>query len=320
MRALVEASIPSFRLYGEAQQTGLPDLIHVETLKDRSQHHDWRIQPHRHHDLFQIMHFQTTDVGVELDGATTRVPAPAVLFVPPRVVHGFHFSPKVSGTVTTIPIEGLQGDDLLLSMTVAPLLLRGGNRPFERLSGLIDDLHDEYRGHRPERRRALQTLLELIMVWGARGRAETLDQISPLAEQQKSEKRVSEFLALVEQHFTEGWHAGDYARAVGTSKSQLTRDCRSMAGRSPLQIVHDRLVQEANRKLAYTPWPISQISEALGFTDLGYFSRFYRERTGETPSRYRARIRARTVQGATQATNPPPSEDRGRKPPTARSL
>ncbi|MEM8841005.1 MAG: AraC family transcriptional regulator, partial [Pseudomonadota bacterium] len=53
-----------------------------------------------------------------------------------------------------------------------------------------------------------------------------------------------------------------------------------------------RIVKEANRKLAYTPWPVSQVSEALGFTDMGYFSRFYRKCTGTTPTQYRARIKA----------------------------
>ncbi|MEL6480180.1 MAG: helix-turn-helix domain-containing protein [Pseudomonadota bacterium] len=294
MTTVARDIVPSFRLYGEAQQSGLPDLIHVETLKDRSQHHDWRIMPHRHHDLFQIMHFQTTTVGIELDGAVTEVAAPAVLFVPPRVVHGFRFSPKVVGTVTTVPVEVLHGDDSFGGAGLAPLLLRGG-AAFDRLSLLIRDLHDEYRWHRPERQRALRMLLELIMVWGARAQAETMAQLAVPIQQRNSEKRVSEFLALVEQNYARGWSATDYARAVGTSKSQLTRDCRSIAGRSPLQLVHDRLLQEANRKLAYTPWPISQVSEALGFADLGYFSRFYRERTGETPSRYRARIRSRAV-------------------------
>ncbi|MEM9763446.1 MAG: hypothetical protein AAF968_13205, partial [Pseudomonadota bacterium] len=70
MTAVARDIVPSFHLYGEAQQSGLPDIIHVETLKDRSQHHDWRIMPHRHHDLFQIMHFQATTVGIELDTGT----------------------------------------------------------------------------------------------------------------------------------------------------------------------------------------------------------------------------------------------------------
>lgn len=286
--------VPNFRLYGEARESGLPDLIHVETLKDRSQHHDWRIRPHRHPDLMQIMRFRTTRVGIDLDGEARETEAPAILFVPPRVVHGFRFSPRVTGTVTTIPVElietgpaggtGLQGE---------PLLLRPGGRPFDRLAGLIDELEDEYRGHGPERQRALHALVALIMTWAARARAETIASVATAGPLPNSEKRITDFLALVERQFTAGWTTADYARALATSKSQLTRDCRRMTGRSPLQIVHDRLVNEANRKLAYTPWPVSQISEALGFSDLGYFSRFYRERTGETPSRYRARIRTR---------------------------
>ncbi len=288
--------VPSFQLYGEAEQHGLPDLIHVETLKDRSQHHDWRIWPHRHLDLFQIMRFHTIDIDIDLDGDVTTTTEPAILFVPPRVVHGFHFSPRVVGTVTTVPLEALRGGRGVASIDAFPFMVLSSAQAFERLSKSLDELEEEYRHQRRDRQLALQALLELVMTWAIRARDESHESIARLGSRGNSELRVHGFLALVEQHFTKGWSAVDYAREVGTSKSQLTRDCRAVAGCSPMQIVHDRLIREANRKLAYTPWPIAQISETLGFTDLGYFSRFYRERTGEAPSRYRARFRSRTVE------------------------
>jgi AraC family transcriptional activator of pobA len=74
--------------------------------------------------------------------------------------------------------------------------------------------------------------------------------------------------------------------------------------KSPLEVVHDRIIKEANRKLAYTRWPIAEISERLGFNDLGYFSRFYRQKTGETPTDYRARIRSRMGAHASSAPAP----------------
>ncbi|MEO0820872.1 MAG: helix-turn-helix domain-containing protein [Pseudomonadota bacterium] len=293
MRTEPQPFVPDFQLYGEARQSSLPDLIHVETLKDRSQHYDWEIKPHRHADLCQIMRFRTDNVGIDLDGDEIRTRAPAILFVPPRVVHGFRFSPQVVGTVTTIPIELLRDEAGVSRIHAEPLLIGAGSRPHERLCALLDEIEEEYRRHRAERQRALRALLELGIAWVSRARSETVSGLVKPERHGHSDKRIKDFLELVELNFTRGWSAEDYARRIGTSKSQLTRDCRARMGRSPLQIVHDRVINEANRKLAYTPWPISQISDALGFADLGYFSRFYRKRTGETPSAYRNRIRLR---------------------------
>ena len=45
---------------------------------------------------------------------------------------------------------------------------------------------------------------------------------------------------------------------------------------------------EALRDLAYTALAIKQIADGLGFTDAGYFTRFFQRQTGHTPSAWRA--------------------------------
>ncbi|MEM7061429.1 MAG: helix-turn-helix domain-containing protein [Pseudomonadota bacterium] len=293
MQSVHQDFVPNFQLYGEVRQSGLPDLIHIETLKDRSQHHDWQIKPHRHADLCQIMSFQSAQVAIDLDGQSTTTNRPSILFVPPRVVHGFRFSPQVIGTVTTIPIELMRADTIGVGHQGQPMLIPAGSTAFDRLKDLLAQIDEEYRRTRPHRQRALQAMVELCMIWISRAQSASAATAKPAGIQPSSDKRINAFLNLVEENFGRGWSATEYARRIGTSKSQLTRDCRALTGRSPMQVVHDRLINEANRKLAYTPWPISQISDALGFSDLGYFSRFYRERAGETPSQYRNRIRQR---------------------------
>jgi AraC family transcriptional activator of pobA len=286
--------VPNFQLYGEILDGGLPDLIHVETLKDRSQHHDWQIRPHRHADLCQFMSFQTDQVGIDLDGHSIPTRVPTILFVPPRVVHGFRFSPQIAGSVTTFPIELMRHGAWATEAPSNPIIVPKGSDHFARLDALLNEIEDEYRRNRYQRRLALQALVELCVTWVLRAQAPRASRSTEVESQSSSDNRLKTFLELVEQNFTNGLSAAEYARSIGTSKSQLARDCRTLTGRSPLQIVHDRLLIEANRKLAYTQWSISQISETLGFSDLGYFSRFYRQRTGQTPSEYRRRFRQRS--------------------------
>ncbi len=80
-----------------------------------------------------------------------------------------------------------------------------------------------------------------------------------------------------------------YARALGVSLDQLNRGCRAATGRTPLQIVHDRLLAEAKRSLIYTSMSVQEVGFSLGFADPAYFTRFFAQREKCSPSQFRAR-------------------------------
>ncbi len=46
-------SIQSYSLFGESQH--LPDVLHCETIAERSVLHDWELAPHRHTRLHQLL-------------------------------------------------------------------------------------------------------------------------------------------------------------------------------------------------------------------------------------------------------------------------
>ncbi|MEO1491847.1 MAG: helix-turn-helix domain-containing protein [Pseudomonadota bacterium] len=298
--------VPSFQLYGKPPSQGLPDMIHIEAFQDRSEPNGWQIKPHRHFGLLQIMRFLTSGVGITVDGQTSVTTAPAVLVVPPTVVHGFTFSPDVDGTVTTIPIDLLHEADGSLSNALRqPYLLTEQDAVFEQCNQLVTYLQHEFQGRQPARDKAIRSLISCLSVFldrhvhSADGDLTQARDAGGLAE-----RRIQTFLDLIEAHFTDPWGPREYAAEIGISKGQLTRDCRVLLGRSPLQVIHDRIIKEANRKLAYTLWPVGQICDALGFSDIGYFSRFYRQRTGQTPTQYRAELQSSMTPPALTVSNP----------------
>ncbi|NMW30416.1 helix-turn-helix domain-containing protein, partial [Escherichia fergusonii] len=54
-----------------------------------------------------------------------------------------------------------------------------------------------------------------------------------------------------------------------------------------LMVLHERLILEAKRCLQYTQMTISQIADYLGFSDVAYFSRFFKRHTLLSPKAYR---------------------------------
>ena len=63
------AAVPVFKLYGETAVWPTPDLLHCESIPERSRLHDWEIKPHQHGDLVGV-HLEV--VGGQTDGPHRR--------------------------------------------------------------------------------------------------------------------------------------------------------------------------------------------------------------------------------------------------------
>ena len=74
-----------------------------------------------------------------------------------------------------------------------------------------------------------------------------------------------------------------------------------MLGHSASQVLHQRLLLEAQRDLAYTAMTVGEIALDLGFCEAGYFTRFFRQRMGTTPGQWRQRATpsTRSLRGRT---------------------
>ena len=62
-------------------------------------------------------------------------------------------------------------------------------------------------------------------------------------------------------------------------------------GQPPSKIIHQRILIEAKRLLAYTGLTSAEISYTLGFKDNAYFSRFFKRESNHTPLQFRHHIR-----------------------------
>ncbi len=144
-------------------------------------------------------------------------------------------------------------------------------------------LEQEFRWSRIGRGRAIASYLNLVLVAAAR----LAQQQQTPAGPRREVALMTRFQALMHGHAAEGWSVADYAGALAVTPSRLTAACRRRMGRSPMQVVHDHLLVEAKRNLIYTAMSVQQVGYALGFADPAYFSRFFSQRMGVSPHRFR---------------------------------
>ncbi|HEY3784876.1 MAG TPA: helix-turn-helix domain-containing protein [Steroidobacteraceae bacterium] len=290
--AAADGAIPAFFLYGEPLRAPDERLIHIETIAARSELHNWTIRPHRHRDLNQLLLIRRGHLHARLDTASHVLEAPALVAVPTGTVHSFLFRPATSGLVISFA-TGLVPQLAGAGSGIGELFERPMAQSLERksltrtdLASLGDMLLREFTRSAPGRHAALRGLLGAVLANVLR-LAHPSGGSAPGAGA-ASRELVARFRRLMEARYRSHASLSTYAMDLGVSESKLRRVCQEVAGRPPVELVHLRLLVEAERLLRYTSMPVTQVGYHLGFEDPAYFTRFFTRRMNVTPRAFRS--------------------------------
>jgi AraC family transcriptional activator of pobA len=289
--------IPNYVLYGDSSRLEDSGSFNFEWIPQRSTLYNWLIHPHRHDAFIQVLYLTEGHVDVQIDHVQQTLHAPCVMLIPAGHVHGFRFSQDTNGPVVTAMQKALESVaavmmPALLDTVRTPRLLslQSEMRYIDQLMPLFLALEQE--SHTPAEGQvaAGTSLLLALMV-----QIHRICKLSDTTETQthysisRKARQIEKFRSLIDKNFRTEHSLQVYANQVGVTVGQLSRLCREVLGKSSLQVMNDRLIQEAQRELVYTALPIKQLASELGFEDDAYFSRFFRKHMGLTPKAYRAR-------------------------------
>ncbi|MCC9137552.1 helix-turn-helix domain-containing protein [Pontibacter silvestris] len=96
------------------------------------------------------------------------------------------------------------------------------------------------------------------------------------------------FKMLIEENFLTKRTVNEYADLLNISAKHLSESVKRETGESALEIIHRRLLREAQYLLSYSSWSIKEVAEHLQFDTASHFSRFFKQKTGLNPSQYSA--------------------------------
>jgi DNA-binding response OmpR family regulator len=77
----------------------------------------------------------------------------------------------------------------------------------------------------------------------------------------------------------------DIARAVGFSRAQLHRKLKALTNKSTNQLVVEIRLNEARHRLEQNQGSVSEIAYAVGYSNLSYFTKSFKQKFGEVPSK-----------------------------------
>jgi AraC family transcriptional regulator, transcriptional activator of pobA len=292
-RRLAPRQIPTYFLYGEAPRRLVGPMLHVESIEARSARHHWKIDPHLHRVLHQVIFVMRGRGVVQAESARTQFRPPALMLMPAGSVHGFEFEPGTSGYVVSISGE-LQQDLARREPEIASLFAAPTTLEFATQALRATDLAPAFRmlarefarsvaGHELALQGWLQVLFANVLRL-TRQRSRAMDPVTGRRRQ-----LVARFSEQIERRYQKSEPLTAYAAALSVSESRLRTACVAMTGQTPVQLLQARRVLEAKRQLLYTDEPVRRIAYALGFDDAAYFTRFFSRHAGLSPRAFRSR-------------------------------
>ena len=109
-------------------------------------------------------------------------------------------------------------------------------------------------------------------------------QIDVLSEDEQFLQKVKE--KILERMSDEQLSVESLAEDIGMSRVQLYRKVSGLTGMAVNELIRKLRLQRAAQLLGQQWGPVSQVAYEVGFSNLSYFSKVFKEEFGSLPSEY----------------------------------
>lgn len=235
-------------------------------------------------DFFEIVWLKNEDALHALKDTNLDAKGDWIYLIPPYRVHQLNKAGK-NGELISFKRDMLEEEDKEFLLDLFKIFnvqgefscLRLNETAAVELSEIFNLLEKEYANHNMTMVKALLKvfLLKLIQV-----------KEHDFTSQDIHQKRVYEFLMLLESNYQQVRNTDFYAGKLGISSKRLNQILKDKLDKTGMQLIHDRIILEAKRSIIHSEITIKEIAYELGFSDRPYFSRFFKKQTGQTPEEF----------------------------------
>ncbi|MDQ2795419.1 MAG: AraC family transcriptional regulator [Bacteroidota bacterium] len=259
---------------------------------DRLQSHVVRFPhvnvPHAHD--FYLLLYITEGAGTHtVDLVTYALRPGSLFFLAPGQVHHWQLEPDARGLVVFFstdfylfryPGSGLY-DFPFFDSTHPPVLYLP---PAEtEIRPLVERLFSEFSEPQANQAEVFRSYLHLCLELAARHYATT----PAPAETGLAQQQIRQFGALLNEHYRTLRGVREYAELLHVSANHLNAVCRRVLNKTASNLIHERIITEAQRLLSHSALGVAQVAYELGFADASYFGRYFRKYAGSTPEAFR---------------------------------
>jgi AraC-like DNA-binding protein/mannose-6-phosphate isomerase-like protein (cupin superfamily) len=269
--------------------------FYANKISTHLKNHDFIYKPHKHDFYFVII--CTKGKGTHwIDFIEYEIKPGAVFIISPGKGHSFVHSEDAEGFVFFHTKDFYELHSTSKKLVEYPFYYSNYNTPLiqidkksiNRILPVFKEILEEYRSKQLMKFNRLFVLVELLYI-------DLLRLYVPLEQIEKQNQnyliKLHKLEELIEGNFISIKLPAQYADLMSMSVKQLNRICKECLNKSTSDLISDRIVLEAKRLLVYSSLTISEIAEEIGYTDISYFSRLFKKKTGKTPVNFLKEIR-----------------------------
>lgn len=176
--------------------------------------------------------------------------------------------------------------DLLASLMLPIVHVRGADVAADRLGALLKLLGDEALAGRPGRSLILDRLLEIILVESLRHQPAGLAAARRGLLAGLADAQIGAALQMMHKDVQRPWTVVELARRVGMSRSSFAARFAEIVGAPPIDYLSNWRMSLAKAALISSKKPMSDIAELAGYQSVSAFSTAFSRATGCSPTTY----------------------------------
>lgn len=273
--------IDKFRYLGEEKD------FYANTFQDHLKQHHFILAPHRH-DFYVGMLFTKGSGTHQIEFKKYKIKPGHVFMISPGEVHNWKLSTNIDGYIffhtreyfdLNFTYEKVDNFPFYCSLRNNPLIKLTKNN-YIKIGNIFSELVEEYKQNEILKFQKLSSLLNVLYIALSRIYLPVKSLQSRNANYLSKLKQLDQ---LIDKHFKEYKLPRDYALLMHVSEKHLNRICKTCLNKTTSQLISDRVILEAKRRLAFSEISISQIADELGYSTSSYFIQLFKKKTGQTP-------------------------------------
>lgn len=275
---------------------GLPIEFELVELRDLYKNHkEVMTSPHRTN-FYHVLWFRKGIVTHSVDFKEVKIEPDTVLFLNKDVVHHFSDSGNFDGKAIMFTdsffckseahIKFLRNSILFNDLFSVSKITLNETAIFQSLFRLMDEEGtNETDAFQSD---VLRNFLHNLLLISERIRRQQ-DFIE--VRKDADFEYVIMFKDLLETEFRKVKQVSSYAEQLIVSAKRLNQATAKVLGKTPKELIDDRVMLEAKRRLVYTDESVKEIGFGLGFDEPTNFIKYFRKHSDTTPVEFREQFR-----------------------------
>ena len=249
--------------------------------------------PHRH-DFYEILFLSKGSGYHIIDNNQYEITPPCVFFLSPGQAHKLSLSHDIEGHIFLFTPEFYSLFDSNKNKLIEfpfffsieqknPPLYITNIKDAKFIQDLILRAIFEFSQTENANNEIIHAILQLLLL--------TCNQLYTkdisIHKQSKSQILVKKFLIALEENYHYNYGIEFYAQLLAITPNHLTQIVKQSMGKSTISIIQEKRIIEIKRLLLHTSMSISEIAEHLHFSDVSYFTKYFKKNVGVAPLQYR---------------------------------